>query len=72
MKEGVAAVTAAIYWEVESQPLGVEGVLEGGVRMSIVMESEGWWVSMSLPSSTMETRCPLPNAGYRTMESFIV
>ena len=49
----------------------VEGVV-GGVRMRIVMESEGWWVSMSFPNSTMETRCPLPRLGYRTMVSFML
>ena len=46
--------------------------LGGGVRKRMVMESEGWWLSMSLPSSTIETRCPLPKAEYRTMESFMV
>jgi len=46
--------------------------LGDGVRMRMVMESEGWWERMSLPSSTMETRCPLPMLGYRTMVSFIL
>ena len=36
------------------------------------MEREGWWDRMSLPSSTMETRCPLPMLGYRTMVSFML
>lgn len=74
--EGVAAVTAAMYLAVASQvkAVGEVGVswLGGGVRKRMVMESEGWWLSMSLPSSTIETRCPLPKAEYRTMESFMV
>ena len=36
------------------------------------MEREGWWDRMSLPSSTMEIRCPLPMLGYRTMVSFML
>lgn len=39
--------------------------------MRIVMESEGFWVNMSFPSSTMDIRCPLPRAGYRIIVSFI-
>jgi hypothetical protein len=45
--------------------------LFGGVRIRILMENEGWWVSISFPNSTMDIKCPLPKAGYRTMVSFM-
>jgi len=35
----------------------------GGVRMRILMENEGWCVSMSFPNSIMDIKCPLPKAG---------
>ena len=38
-------------------------------KMRIVTEKEGWWLTMSLPSSTMATRWPLKGEGYRTMTS---
>ena len=64
--EGAAAETAAMYCWVAGQ------VPVGGVRMRMVTEIEGWWVAMSFPSSTVEIRCPLSRAGYRTMESFMM
>ena len=33
------------------------------------MVSEGWCVSISLPSSTMEIRWPMAGVGYRTIAS---
>ncbi|GKV31243.1 hypothetical protein SLEP1_g39954 [Rubroshorea leprosula] len=39
--------------------------------MMMVTEKEGWWVSMSLASSTMETRWPLPCEGYKRIVSSI-
>jgi hypothetical protein len=35
------------------------------------MVSEGWWVSMSLASSTMEIRWPMAGVGYKTTASSI-
>lgn len=37
------------------------------VRM--MMEKDGWWLRMSLPSSTIEIRCPIPGDGYMTIAS---
>lgn len=49
--EGVAAETEAMYGAVE--PKWIDGVV---MRMWTEMECEGWWLRMSLPSSTMEIR----------------
>ena len=49
--EGVAAETEATYGAVEPKWMG--GVV---MRMWMEMECEGWWLRMSLPSSTMEIR----------------
>jgi hypothetical protein len=38
-------------------------------RMWMETESEGWWLRMSLPGSTMEMRWPLPGDGYSTIVS---
>ena len=35
--------------------------------MSMWMVSEGWSVSISLPSSTMEIKWPMAGVGYRTI-----
>ena len=43
----------------------------GLLKMRIVIEKLGWCLSISLPSSTMEIRWPLPGEGYRTMASSI-
>jgi hypothetical protein len=37
--------------------------------MSMCTVSEGWWVSISLASSTMEIRWPIAGVGYRTIAS---
>ena len=36
------------------------------------MVSEGWCVSISLPSSTMEIKWPMAGVGYRTIASMAV
>lgn len=69
-----------MWWKViegkDSQPNVVEEevllVVLWGVRMRIVIENEGFWVSMSLANSIMEFKCPFPRAGYRTKVSFMV
>ena len=40
--------------------------------MSMWMVSEGWCVSISLPSSTMEIKWPTAGIGYRTIASMAV
>lgn len=35
------------------------------------MEKDGWWLRMSLPSSTIEIRCPIPGDGYMTIASIV-
>jgi len=52
---GMVAETAAMYRALELQAW-VKVALEDGVRMRMVMEKEGLWDRMSLPSSTMDTR----------------
>lgn len=37
--------------------------------MSMCTVSEGWWVSISLASSTMEIRWPIAGVGYKTIAS---
>lgn len=45
--------------------LSVDPVSNRAGVMRMIIESEGWRVWMSFPSSTMETRCPIPGEGYR-------
>ena len=70
MIDGVVELTAVMYWVVELATYwgAVELVLVFGLlKIRIVMLKEGLCLSMSLPSSTMEIRWPLPGKGYRTM-----
>jgi hypothetical protein len=62
--EGMVAETEAMYGAVEPKWMG--GVV---TRMWMEIESDGWWLRMSLPSSTMEMRWPLPGDGYNTIVS---
>ena len=41
----------------------VEPVLKEGGEMRTVMDKEGWWWRMNFPSSTMDTRWPIPGDG---------
>ena len=59
---GVVEDTAAMFGAVELAPYGT-----GAIRMWMV--SEGWWVCISLPSSTMGIRWPAAGVVYRTMAS---
>lgn len=47
--------------------MAVEPMLKDGVVVRMVMENEGWWLSMIFPSSTIDIRWPMPGAGYKTI-----
>lgn len=50
--------------------MAVEPVLNEGGDVSMAMVKElGWWRRMSLPSSTIEIRWPIPGDGYKTIVS---
>lgn len=42
-------------------------VLKEGIRVSTIMLNEGWCLTISFPSSTIDMRWPIPGDGYRTI-----